>query len=63
MILTFESGDEILNHIISYVSMEKKKFQSFVSAKKNLIFGGENIFNKLIVKKATERNYFNIYRI
>lgn len=51
MILTFESGDEILNHIISYVSMEKKKFQSFVSAKKNLIFGGENIFNKLIVKK------------
>lgn len=34
MILTFEDGeDEILNHIMFYVSTGTKVFQSFVSAK------------------------------
>lgn len=65
MILTFEDGeDEILNHIISYVSTGTGVFQSFVSAKKNLIFSGfGNRHHKAIGEKATGRNHFNIYRI
>lgn len=65
MILTFEDGeDEILNHILSYVSTETKVFQSFVSVKKNLIFlGVGNRYHKTIGEKATGRNHFNIYRI
>lgn len=56
MILTFEDGeDEILNHIISYVSTGTKVFQSFVSAKKNLIFSGLEIdITKRLVKKQQE---------
>lgn len=56
MILTFEDGeDEILNHIMSYVSTGTKVFQSFVSAKKNLIFSGLEIdITKRLVKKQQE---------
>ena len=57
MILTFEDGeDEILNHIISYVSTGTKVFQSFVSAKKNLIFWGLeiDITNRLVKKQQEE---------
>ena len=57
MILTFEDGeDEILNHIISYVSTGTKVFQSFVSAKKNLIFSGLeiDITNRLVKKQQEE---------
>ena len=56
MILTFEDGeDEILNHIISYVSTGTGVFQSFVSAKKNLIFSGLEIdITKRLVKKQQE---------
>lgn len=54
MILTFEDGeDEILNHIISYVSTGTGVFQSFVSAKKNLFFGFGNRHHKAIGEKAT----------
>lgn len=55
-ILTFEAGeDEILNHIMSYVSTGTKVFQSFVSAKKNLIFSGLEIdITKRLVKKQQE---------
>ena len=56
MILTFEDGeDEILNHIMSYVSTGTKVFQSFVSAKKNLIFSDLEIdIPKRLVKKQQE---------
>ena len=56
MILTFEDGeDEILNYIMSYVSTGTKVFQSFVSAKKNLIFSGLEIdITKRLVKKQQE---------
>lgn len=57
MILTFEDGeDEIMNHIISYVSTGTKVFQSFVSAKKNLIFSGLeiDITNRLVKKQQEE---------
>lgn len=57
MILTFEDGeDEILNHIISYVSTGTGVFQSFVSAKKNLIFSGLeiDITNRLVKKQQEE---------
>ena len=56
MILTFEDGeDEILNHIMSYVSTGTKVFQSFVSAKKNLIFSDLEIdITKRLVKKQQE---------
>lgn len=56
MILTFEDGeDEILNHIMSYVSTGTKVFQSFVSAKKNLIFSDLEIdITKQLVKKQQE---------
>ena len=57
MILTFEDGeDEILNHIMSYVSTGTKVFQSFVSAKKNLIFSGLeiDITNRLVKKQQEE---------
>ncbi len=57
MILTFEDGeDEILNHIISYVSTGTKVFQSFVSAKNNLIFSGLeiDITNRLVKKQQEE---------
>ena len=57
IILTFEDGeDEILNHIISYVSTGTKVFQSFVSAKKNLIFSGLeiDITNRLVKKQQEE---------
>ena len=56
MILTFEDGeDEILNHIISYVSTGTGVLQSFVSAKKNLIFSGLEIdITKRLVKKQQE---------
>lgn len=56
MILTFEDGeDEILNHIMSYVSTGTKVFQSFVGAKKNLIFLGLEIdITKRLVKKQQE---------
>ena len=56
MILTFEDGeDEILNHIIFYVSTGTGVFQSFVSAKKNLIFSGLEIdITKRLVKKQQE---------
>ena len=56
MILTFEDGeDEILNHIMSYVSAGTKVFQSFVSAKKNLIFSDLEIdITKRLVKKQQE---------
>lgn len=56
MILTFEDGeDEILNHIISYVSTGTKVFHPFVSAKKNLIFSGLEIdITKRLVKKQQE---------
>lgn len=56
-ILTFEDGeDEILNHIISYVSTGTKVFQSFVSAKKKLIFSGLeiDITNRLVKKQQEE---------
>ena len=56
MILTFEDGeDEILNHIMSYVSTGTKVFQSFVSAKKKLIFSDLEIdITKRLVKKQQE---------
>lgn len=56
MILTFEDGeDEILNNIMSYVSTGTKELQSFVSAKKNLIFSGLEIdITKRLVKKQQE---------
>ena len=56
MILTFEDGeDEILNHIMSYVSTGTKVFQSFVSAKKKLIFSDLDIdITKRLVKKQQE---------
>lgn len=56
MILTFEDGeDEILNHIMSYVSTGTKVFQSFVSAKKKLIFLDLEIdITKRLVKKQQE---------
>ena len=56
MILTFEDGeDEILDHIMSYVSTGTKVFQSFVSAKKNLIFSDLEIdITKRLVKKQQE---------
>ena len=57
MILTFEDGeDEILNHIMSYVSTGTKVFQSFVSAKKNLIFSDLeiDIANQLVKKQQEE---------
>ena len=56
MILTFEDGeDEILNHIMSYVSTGTKVFQSFVSAKKNLIISDLEIdITKPLVKKQQE---------
>lgn len=56
MILTFEDGEEeILNHIMSYVSTGTKVFQSFVSAKKNLIFSDLEIdITKRLVKKQQE---------
>ena len=57
MILTFEDGeDEILNHIISYVSTGTGVLQSFVSAKKNLIFSGLeiDITNRLVKKQQEE---------
>lgn len=56
MILTFEDcEDEILNHIMSYVSTGTKVFQSFVSAKKNLIFSDLEIdITKRLVKKQQE---------
>lgn len=57
MILTFEDGEnEILNHIMSYVSTGTKVFQSFVSAKKNLIFSGLeiDITNRLVKKQQEE---------
>ena len=56
MILTFEDGeDEVLNHIMSYVSTGTKVFQSFVSAKKNLIFSDLEIdIPKRLVKKQQE---------
>lgn len=56
MILTFEDGeDEILNHIRSYVSTGTKVFQSFVSAKKKLIFSDLEIdITKRLVKKQQE---------
>ena len=57
MILTFEDGeDEILNHIISYVSTGTGVFQLFVSAKKNLIFSGLeiDITNRLVKKQQEE---------
>lgn len=60
MILTFEDGEEeILNHIISYVSYVStgtKVFQSFVSAKKNLIFSDLeiDITNRLVKKQQKE---------
>jgi DNA-binding response OmpR family regulator len=56
LILTFEDGeDEILNHIMSYVSTGTKVFQSFVSAKKKLIFSDLEIdITKRLVKKQQE---------
>ena len=56
MILNFEDGeDEILNNIMSYVSTGTKELQSFVSAKKNLIFSGLEIdITKRLVKKQQE---------
>lgn len=56
MILTFEDGeDEILNHIMSYVSTGTKVFQSFVNAKKKLIFSDLEIdITKRLVKKQQE---------
>ena len=57
MILTFEDGeDEILNNIMSYVSTGTKELQSFVSAKKNLIFSGLeiDITNRLVKKQQEE---------
>lgn len=56
MILTFEDGeDEILNHIMSYVSTGTKVFQSFASAKKKLIFSDLEIdITKRLVKKQQE---------
>ena len=56
MILTFEDGeDEILSHIMSYVSTGTKVFQSFVSAKKKLIFSDLEIdITKRLVKKQQE---------
>lgn len=56
IILTFEDGeDEILNNIMSYVSTGTKELQSFVSAKKNLIFSGLEIdITKRLVKKQQE---------
>lgn len=56
MILTFEDGeDEILSHIMSYVSTGTKVFQSFVSAKKKLIFSDLEIdITKRFVKKQQE---------
>ena len=57
MILTFEDGeDEILNHIISYVSTGTGVFLSFVSAKKNLILSGLeiDITNRLVKKQQEE---------
>lgn len=56
MILTFEDGeDEILNNIMFYVSTGTKELQSFVSAKKNLIFSGLEIdITKRLVKKQQE---------
>jgi len=56
LILTFEDGeDEILNHIMSYVSTGTKVFQSFVSAKKKLIFLDLEIdITKRLVKKQQE---------
>jgi len=56
LILTFEDGeDEILSHIMSYVSTGTKVFQSFVSAKKKLIFSDLEIdITKRFVKKQQE---------
>lgn len=59
MILTFEDGeDEILNHIISYVSTGTGVFQSFVSAKKNLIFSGLEIdITNRLVKSNRKKSF------
>ena len=57
MILTFEDGEnEILNHIMSYVTTGTKVFQSFVSAKKNMIFSDLeiDIANQLVKKQQEE---------
>ena len=57
LILTFEdSGEEILNHIISYVSTGAKAFQVVENAKKNLSFEGLEIddINRSIRKQKQE---------
>ena len=57
LILTFEdSGEEILNHIISYVSTGAKAFQVLKMQKKNLSFEGLEIddINRSIRKQKQE---------
>jgi DNA-binding response OmpR family regulator len=57
LILTFEdSEEEILNHIISYVSTGAKAFQLIGSTKDNLLFDGLeiDIGNRLVRKQRQE---------
>jgi DNA-binding response OmpR family regulator len=57
LILTFEdSEEEILNHIISYVSTGAKAFQLIGNTKDNLLFDGLeiDIGNRLVRKQRQE---------
>jgi DNA-binding response OmpR family regulator len=57
LILTFEdSEEEILNHIISYVSTGTKAFQLIGNTKDNLLFDGLeiDIGNRLVRKQRQE---------
>ena len=65
LILTFEDREEeILNHIISYVSTGARAFQVIENAKTNLSFNGLEIDDiKLFGKKTETGNRFDIYRV